>query len=145
MMQAYLDSGSLSLELYVEFSRLDEGLATSTSLLVRKARTIENVDSPTTLLESSHYDTIELSMEIHSFVSTLDFNHGRQNTEPLGFGEMTVGTRKKTRLCGSALVKRADVDAIYRYLTGIFTGLRPKTSGNNKSKRDDDDEACPEI
>ncbi|KAH1129301.1 hypothetical protein J1N35_000679 [Gossypium stocksii] len=85
MVQMHLDSGPLLLELYMEFSRSNEGFATSTSFPIPEARTIENVDSPTTLLESSHYDILEPSMGRHSSVLTLDFNRGRQNIELSSF------------------------------------------------------------
>ncbi|KAH1039847.1 hypothetical protein J1N35_041590 [Gossypium stocksii] len=70
MVQTQVESGSSFLKLYVEFSRSDKGLATSTSLLVREARIIGNVDSTTTLLESSHYDISRSSMGKHSPFST---------------------------------------------------------------------------
>ncbi|KAH1047576.1 hypothetical protein J1N35_038360 [Gossypium stocksii] len=53
---------------------------------------VENVNSPTTLLESFHYDISESSMGRRLSISALDFNRGRQNTEPLGFGGKTEYT-----------------------------------------------------
>ncbi|KAK5840288.1 hypothetical protein PVK06_009180 [Gossypium arboreum] len=86
MVQTHIDNVSPFLELYVELSRQDKRLATLTSLHVRETRMVENVDSLTTLLESSHYDILESSMGRHSSISALDFNRGRQNTKVSSFG-----------------------------------------------------------
>ncbi|KAH1107971.1 hypothetical protein J1N35_011739 [Gossypium stocksii] len=89
MVQTYIDSGSLFLKLYVEFSRPYEGIRSSTSLPIREVRTVENADSPTTLLESSYYDILKSSMGRNSSVSTYDFNRGRPKTKKSGFSGRT--------------------------------------------------------
>lgn len=89
MLQTQIDSGSMFLELNVEFSRPNEGIRTSTSFHVQEARTVENVNSLmtqlyggfTNFLESSSYDISKSLIRRHSSVSTLDFNNGRENTE----------------------------------------------------------------
>ncbi|KAK5846171.1 hypothetical protein PVK06_002443 [Gossypium arboreum] len=47
---------------------------------------VENVDSPTTLWENSHYDISESSIGRHLSVLALDLNHGRQNIKQSSFG-----------------------------------------------------------
>lgn len=77
-MQRHINSGSSFLGLYEKFSRLDEGFRMSKSVPIREARMVENADSLTTqlcvgfttLLGSSHYDILELSMVRHSSIST---------------------------------------------------------------------------
>ncbi|KAH1046524.1 hypothetical protein J1N35_037308 [Gossypium stocksii] len=92
--QTYIDSGSLFLKLYVEFSMPNEGIRSSIPLYIRKARTVKNVDSLTTLLESSHYDIPKSSIGRHSTISALDFHRGSDWQSTCDFGHFDTYTRR---------------------------------------------------
>ncbi|KAH1046618.1 hypothetical protein J1N35_037402 [Gossypium stocksii] len=97
MVQTHIDNGSPFLELYVEFSGIDEGPQRLTYVSIQEARTKEQAESLmtqlyggfTALLRSSHYDIPKSSIGRHLSVSALDVNHNRRSTEQIGFGGNT--------------------------------------------------------